>query len=67
MDSHERDTTSSYLQLINCVKNFRGADSYIIDVIRRMSRLSTEHIESIAVDTPSDVASLLSKISTNRL
>ena len=67
MESPANDITSSSLLLIDLVKNFRGPDGYIIDVIRRLSRVSTASIDAIPVNTSRDVASLLSKLSTNQL
>lgn len=67
MDSQGSNITTSCLQLINSVKNFRGASSYVIDVIRRLSSASASTVSDVVIKTPRDVASLLSKISTNQL
>lgn len=67
MDSQEKDTTSSYLQLINCVKSFRGADTYILDVVHKISHMPATVAGNIVVERSSDVANLLSLISTNKI
>ena len=67
MDSPEKDITSSYLQLINCVKSFRGADTYILDTIHKISHMPSNAAKKIRVEKASDVAELLSLLTTNRL
>ena len=55
-----------YKQLITVVQNFRGADAYILDVVARIS-LMPPKVRKMKIVKQSDVATLLSDISLNRL
>ena len=67
MDSQENDITRCSMQLINCINNFRGRDSYIIDAIHKVRDMPTKLAQDIQIEKPKDVASLISLIATNRI
>lgn len=66
MDSQEKDTTSlltQYKRLIEDIKNFKGAESYIIDTIHRVSNLPVDM--NYEVGTIYEVSRLLTKLAFN--
>lgn len=67
MDYPENDITKCSMQLISCINNFRGRDSYVIDAIHRVQNMPTTLAQDITIEKPKDVASLISLIATNRI
>lgn len=60
------DELRQYLQLMEIVQNFRGADAYVLDAVARVSAMPPK-VRRPVIEKQSDVASLLMDLSLNRL
>lgn len=66
MDSLKNDIESYYKPIINRIKNFRGADAFVLDTVRKVASREVS-VREIKVRNLYGVVDLLTKISENRL
>ncbi len=67
MDLQENDIMSYYEPLVSTIKQFRGSDAYIVDIIRKVSALPVKINSNIRLERVTDVIKLLSAIRLNKI
>ena len=66
MIENEQAVRQEYEKLISIVKNFRGQDAYVLDVITRVSS-SQPKVRQEKIEKFSDVVRLLNDLTLNKL